>query len=183
MKNLGDDGDEVEQQYRDLKELDDDMETVQDDDSDNEEMQRIIKESKVYDDEEKEEEEDEDMEEEEDMEESGDEESKVASKSKSGKQSLKSRVKEEQEIRLKEKHMRDNTDQPQSIDDFERLVVSNTDQSSVWIQYMAFMLDKLGMDAARRVVERAVKSVSISNEEDKFNIWVAFMNLENNFGT
>jgi rRNA biogenesis protein RRP5 len=48
---------------------------------------------------------------------------------------------------------------------------------------MAFMLDKLGMDAARRVVERAVKSVSISNEEDKFNIWVAFMNLENNFGT
>lgn len=48
---------------------------------------------------------------------------------------------------------------------------------------MAFMLDKLGMDAARRVVERAVKSVSISNEEDKFNIWVAFMNLESVKGT
>ena len=48
---------------------------------------------------------------------------------------------------------------------------------------MAFMLDQLGADSARRIVERAVKSVSISNEEDKFNIWVAFMNLENNFGT
>lgn len=48
---------------------------------------------------------------------------------------------------------------------------------------MAFMLDKLGVDSARRVAERAVKSVSISNEEDKFNIWVAYMNLENNFGT
>lgn len=53
LKQLGnnEDEDEVEQQYRDLKELneDDDMETVQNDDSDAEEMQRIIKESKTYD--------------------------------------------------------------------------------------------------------------------------------------
>jgi rRNA biogenesis protein RRP5 len=48
---------------------------------------------------------------------------------------------------------------------------------------MAFMLDNLGIESARRIAERAVKSVSISNEEDKFNIWVAYMNLENNFGT
>ncbi len=48
---------------------------------------------------------------------------------------------------------------------------------------MAFMLDNLGVESARRVAERAVKSVSISNEEDKLNIWVAYMNLENNFGT
>lgn len=79
--------------------------------------------------------------------------------------------------------MRTGTDQPTSIDDFERLVVSNTDQSYVWIQYMAFMLDKLGADSARRIAERAVKSVSISSEDDKLNLWVAFMNLENNFGT
>jgi len=48
---------------------------------------------------------------------------------------------------------------------------------------MAFMIDKLGMESSRKVAERAVKSVSISNEEDKFNIWVAYMNLENNFGS
>ncbi len=47
---------------------------------------------------------------------------------------------------------------------------------------MAFILDNLGMEAARRIAERAVKSVSITSEEDKFNIWVAYMNLENNFG-
>ena len=45
------------------------------------------------------------------------------------------------------------------------------------------MLDNLGIESARRVAERAVKSVSISNEEDKLHIWVAYMNLENNFGT
>lgn len=45
------------------------------------------------------------------------------------------------------------------------------------------MIDKLGMEASRKIAERAVKSVSISNEEDKFNIWIAYMNLENNFGS
>lgn len=47
---------------------------------------------------------------------------------------------------------------------------------------MAFVIDKLGIDSARKVAERAVKNVSISNEEDKFNLYVAYMNLENNFG-
>jgi rRNA biogenesis protein RRP5 len=202
--DLEDDQDEVERQYRDLKDLkdagDDDMETVQEDDSDAEEMQRIIQENKVYSDsEEEDEDENEDDEEMEDMEEieeeedeeededmnsgsSDEEEAAGAKMGASGKQTLKARIKEEQEIRKKEKNMRNNTDQPKNIDDFERLVVSNTDQSFVWIQYIAFMLDNLGVDAARRIAERAVKSVSISNEEDKLNIWVAYMNLENNFG-
>ena len=47
---------------------------------------------------------------------------------------------------------------------------------------MAFILEKLDVGAGRRVAERAVKSVSISNELDKLNIWIAFMNMENNFG-
>ena len=48
---------------------------------------------------------------------------------------------------------------------------------------MAFMLEQLDAAAARRVAERAVKSVSITAESDKLNIWIAFMNLENKFGT
>ncbi len=112
--------DEVEQQFQDLEDLkkdDDDMETVQNDDSDEEEMQRIIRESKTYeDDEESKKDEDEDMDEDDDeegededeaMQSSSDEEAKGG---KSGKQSLKARIKEEQEIRLKEKNMRNNTD-------------------------------------------------------------------------
>ena len=45
------------------------------------------------------------------------------------------------------------------------------------------MLEKLDVEAARRVAERAVKSVSITAETDKLNIWIAYMNLENKFGT
>jgi len=157
LKTLGgadEDLDEVARQARDLKDLqndDEDMETVQDDDSDIDEMKRIIKETKTYEDEEEKEDEemedeeaqddddeeeaendDEEMEDEEQSEEFGEssdegEDSKPTAKGQSGKQSLKQRIKEEQEIRKKEKDMRTGTDQPTSIDDFERLVVSNTD--------------------------------------------------------
>ena len=48
---------------------------------------------------------------------------------------------------------------------------------------MAFMLDKLDVEAARRVAERAVKSIGMTAEEDKLNLWIAYMNLENQFGT
>lgn len=48
---------------------------------------------------------------------------------------------------------------------------------------MAFMLEKLDVEAARRVAERAVKSISITAETDKLNLWIAYMNLENKFGS
>lgn len=73
--------------------------------------------------------------------------------------------------------------EPKSVNDFERLLVSDIDQSYLWIKYMAFMLDKLDAEAARRVAERAVKSVGITAESDKLNLWIAYMNLENQYGT
>ena len=73
--------------------------------------------------------------------------------------------------------------EPKSVNDFERLLVSDQDQSYLWIKYMAFMLDKLDADATRRVAERAVKSVGITAESDKLNLWIAYMNLENQYGT
>jgi rRNA biogenesis protein RRP5 len=45
------------------------------------------------------------------------------------------------------------------------------------------MLDNINVEAARKIAERAVKSVSISNDQDKLNIWTAYMNLESNFGS
>lgn len=48
---------------------------------------------------------------------------------------------------------------------------------------MAFILEKLDIEAARRIAKRAISSVSISNEADKLNIWIAYMNMESQFGT
>jgi rRNA biogenesis protein RRP5 len=122
--------------------------------------------------------------EDEEMAEPSEEESKTAVKSKSGKSALRSQITLEKEIRAKEAEMRSKDGaKPKSINDFERLLIADQDQSYLWIQYMAFMLEKLDVEAARRVAERAVKSVSITAETDKLNIWIAYMNLENKFGT
>ena len=48
---------------------------------------------------------------------------------------------------------------------------------------MAFMLDKADVSAARKVVERAVKAIGMTAEADKLNLWIAYMNLESQFGT
>lgn len=72
---------------------------------------------------------------------------------------------------------------PQSVNDFERLLIADQDQSYLWIQYIAFTLDKLDIVAARKVAERAVKTIGMTAESDKLNLWIAYMNLENQFGT
>ena len=72
---------------------------------------------------------------------------------------------------------------PKSVNDFERMLVSDYDQSYLWIQYMAFMLENLDAEAARRISERAVKAVSMTAEDDKLNLWIAYMNLESKFGS
>ena len=144
-------------------------------DSDAEEMKRLIN----YDQSEEGEEEQSDADMEEDSEEgeqesdpedhdseaeSDSEDVQLNTKSKLKKRTLKDRLVEEQEIRDKEKRMRTGDDSPKDIDDFERLLVADQDQSYLWIQYMAFMLDNVDASAARKVAERAVKSVAMTND-------------------
>jgi rRNA biogenesis protein RRP5 len=90
----------------------------------------------------------------------------------------------EKTIRAKEAEMRSSDGAaPKSVNDFERLLVADYDQSYMWIQYMAFMLENLDAEAARRVAERAVNKISMTAEDDKLNLWIAYMNLESKFGT
>jgi rRNA biogenesis protein RRP5 len=72
---------------------------------------------------------------------------------------------------------------PQSVSDFERLLLGQPNSSALWIQYMAFQLDLSEVDKAREVAERALKTIHMREEEEKMNIWVALLNLENMFGT
>ena len=48
---------------------------------------------------------------------------------------------------------------------------------------MAFNMEKEGIEAARRIAERALQKIVFKNENDKLNVWTAYMNLESNFGT
>ena len=70
-----------------------------------------------------------------------------------------------------------------SAADYERTLLSQPDSSLLWTQYMAHLLQLGETDKARSVAERALKTINIREEGEKFNIWVAYLNMENSFGT
>jgi rRNA biogenesis protein RRP5 len=72
---------------------------------------------------------------------------------------------------------------PQSVSDFERLLLGQPDSSELWIQYMAFQMQLSELEKAREVAERAIKSINIREETEKMNVWIALLNLENAYGS
>ncbi|XP_037761693.1 protein RRP5 homolog isoform X2 [Chelonia mydas] len=89
----------------------------------------------------------------------------------------------EKELSKIESALMDPNRQPQTADDFDRLVLSNPSSSILWLQYMAFHLQATEMEKARVVAERALKTISFREEQEKLNVWVALLNLENMYGT
>lgn len=72
---------------------------------------------------------------------------------------------------------------PQTASDFERLLLGQPDSSDLWMQYMAFQLQVSEPAKAREIAERALKTINIREEAEKLNVWVAYLNLENAYGT
>ncbi|KAL2011206.1 hypothetical protein VTN00DRAFT_3924 [Thermoascus crustaceus] len=72
---------------------------------------------------------------------------------------------------------------PQSVADYERLLLGEPDSSLLWLKYMAFQLELGEVDKARQIAERAIRSISIGQDTEKLNVWVALLNLENTYGT
>ncbi|KAG7281982.1 hypothetical protein CRUP_003040 [Coryphaenoides rupestris] len=66
---------------------------------------------------------------------------------------------------------------------FERLLLASPNSSLLWLQYMAHHLQATQMEQARSVAERALKTISFREEQEKLNVWVALLNLENMYGT
>ncbi|XP_053992698.1 uncharacterized protein LOC128883874 [Hylaeus volcanicus] len=71
----------------------------------------------------------------------------------------------------------------ETILDFERLIQIEPNASSVWIRYMAYFLKLKDLDRAREVAENALERISFEHESERFNVWVAYLNLEASFGT
>uniref|UniRef100_A0A8C5X3A6 Protein RRP5 homolog n=1 Tax=Malurus cyaneus samueli TaxID=2593467 RepID=A0A8C5X3A6_9PASS len=91
--------------------------------------------------------------------------------------------KKEKELCKLEAALMDPNRQPQSADDFDRLVLGSPNSSILWLQYMAFHLQATEIEKARAVAERALKTISFREEQEKLNVWVALLNLENMYGT
>ncbi|VVC37292.1 Tetratricopeptide repeat-containing domain,Suppressor of forked,Tetratricopeptide-like helical [Cinara cedri] len=72
---------------------------------------------------------------------------------------------------------------PQNADHFDRLVLSNPNSSFIWIKYMACHLQATEVDKARAVAKKALSTIDTKEEQEKLNIWIALLNLENLYGT
>ncbi|CRL24371.1 Tetratricopeptide-like helical [Penicillium camemberti] len=71
---------------------------------------------------------------------------------------------------------------PQSVADFERLLLGEPDSSLLWLQYMAFQLELGEIEKARAIAERALRTITMGQDAEKLNIWVALLNMENTYG-
>lgn len=74
------------------------------------------------------------------------------------------------------------TREPQSIADYERLLLGEPNSSMLWIQYLAFQLQLSEIEKAREISERALKTIAIREEKEKLNVWIAMLNMENAYG-
>ncbi|XP_007938068.1 protein RRP5 homolog [Orycteropus afer afer] len=106
-----------------------------------------------------------------------------ATKKKSKKERALEKQKAEKQLSCIEEALRDPGRQPESADDFDRLVLSSPSSSILWLQYMAFHLQATEIEKARAVAERALKTISFREEQEKLNVWVALLNLENMYGS
>ena len=92
------------------------------------------------------------------------------------------RKRDQERLREQEERLLDADTPPESVEDFERLVLANPNSSLIWIRYMAFQLSLADVDAARALAERALQTIVFREESEKLNVWVARLNLEHRYG-
>ncbi|MBZ3869860.1 Protein RRP5-like protein [Sciurus carolinensis] len=89
--------------------------------------------------------------------------------------------KAEKEVSHIEQALMDPGWQPESADDFDRLVLSSPNSSILLLQCMAFHLQATEIETARAVAERALKTISFREEQEKLNVQVTLLNVENTY--
>lgn len=70
-----------------------------------------------------------------------------------------------------------------STADFERALVASPNSSYLWVQFMSFQLELNEIAKARAIGRRALNTIGIREQEEKLNVWMALLNLENAHGT
>lgn len=72
---------------------------------------------------------------------------------------------------------------PESATDYERLLLGSPNSSFLWIQFMSFALQLSDVDRAREIARRALKVINYREEQERMNVWIALLNLENTYGS
>ncbi|XP_064468519.1 protein RRP5 homolog [Ornithodoros turicata] len=115
--------------------------------------------------------------------EDSDDEEEKPGRRKSRKEMRDERQKMEAELRQRERALMDPTREPETVDDFDRLVLASPNSSMVWLRYMAFHLRQAEVEKARAVGRRALSVIGFREETEKLNVWKGLLTLENTYGT
>uniref|UniRef100_A0A0R3RVQ9 S1 motif domain-containing protein n=1 Tax=Elaeophora elaphi TaxID=1147741 RepID=A0A0R3RVQ9_9BILA len=92
-------------------------------------------------------------------------------------------IEEEKKLASRERKILETNWIPDNTNDFDRLVAGTPNSSILWIRYITFFLERNNVEKARAVAERALSVINFREEDEIFNIWTAYLNLEGNFGT
>jgi rRNA biogenesis protein RRP5 len=110
---------------------------------------------------------------------------KERSKSRQSRKRQAKKRREEQETLRRENALADGTadDNPETADDFERLLATDRNNSELWIRYMVFYLSLADIPSARKIAEKAFGRIEFRLEKDKLNVLSALLTLEHKFGS
>jgi rRNA biogenesis protein RRP5 len=105
-------------------------------------------------------------------------------KSKSSRKRQAERRRLEQETYHREMSLADGSADanPETADDFERLLAGSPNDSELWIRYMSFHLSLADIVAARVVANKALERIEFRQEREKLNVWTALLTLEHKYG-
>lgn len=89
---------------------------------------------------------------------------------------------DEKSVGVREKELALSEQEAQSAQDFERLLTIHPQDAYLWIRYMAFHVSLQEVQLARDVAMRATRMIAFRDEKEKLNVWIAYLNLEHDFG-
>lgn len=112
----------------------------------------------------------------------GDESSPAKKKKLSAQERFEQARIEEARIRAIEKSYAEDSVLPTTVDQFDRWLMAEPNNSRAWIQYMAFHVQATEIDRARAIAAKALKTINFRESQEILNIWAAQLNLELRFG-
>nr|XP_043068327.1 protein RRP5 homolog isoform X2 [Drosophila bipectinata] len=101
----------------------------------------------------------------------------------SAKEKAKAEVKEEQRLREIEERNADPKARLETIDQYERLVIAQPNNSISWLKYIAFLLSNTEIEKARDLARRAISTISFRETQELRNVWSALLNMELAYGS
>lgn len=104
---------------------------------------------------------------------------KIASK----KEAKKDQRLAEKKLREKEEELLRLDENPQTSDQFDRLLLGSPNDSKLWIKYMAFHLQNTEFEKVKSTARKALQTIDSRKEQEILNIWIAMLNFENLYGT